>query len=45
VVLTLALLQIWRERAHAAEAGEEEERGEVRFEPKPARAASKSSRW
>ena len=44
VVLTLALLQIWRERAHAAEAVEEEGRGEVRPDPKPARAASKSSR-
>jgi predicted PurR-regulated permease PerM len=45
VVMTIEVLAIWRERARAAEAGEEEERDEVRFVPKPAKAANKSSRW
>jgi predicted PurR-regulated permease PerM len=44
VVLTLALLEIWRERADAAEANDEKP-DEKPAGPRPAKAASRSSRW
>ena len=44
VVLTLALLEIWRERADAAEANDEKP-DETPAGPRPAKAASRSSRW